>query len=105
MRSCASRGARSPGSARKSSSCSRSLRLRWRMGLTGSAARLAGWSDGRRLALRRQHGPDARVGSRSLGAAIDPGLQILQAVDDAAAELRIARTRAVDAMLLKRADR
>src|SRR5579859_8095706 len=107
MRSCASLGARSPGRARKSSSCSRSWRVRWCMEVPArrSAARVAG---GRRnvgaMALCRQHGADARVGSGRLGASIHPDLQVLDAIDDATAELRIAGSGAVDPVLLEGAD-
>ena len=70
-----------------------------------SAARLAG---GRRnvgaMALCRQHGADARVGGGRLGAPIHPGLQVLDAIDDATAELRIARAGSVDPVLLESAD-
>ena len=70
-----------------------------------SAARLAGLFElGRRMPSCRQHDGLARIGCRRLHRRIDPGLQVLEAVDDAAAELRIARTRAVDAVLLERTD-
>ena len=53
-----------------------------------SAARLAGGGRNvRAMALCRQHGADAGVGGRRLGAAIHPGLQVLDAIDDATAEL------------------
>src|SRR6185312_2455482 len=70
-----------------------------------SAARLAGlFKFGSRMAPRWQHDDLAGVGCRRLGGGVDPGLQVLDAVHDAPAELRITRTRAVDAVLLKRAD-
>ena len=47
---------------------------------------------------------DAGVGGRRLGAELDPGLEVLDAIDDATAELRIARAGAVDAVLLQRAN-
>ena len=56
------------------------------------------------MALCREHGPDARVRGRRLGAKFDPGLEVFQPVDDAAAELRIAWPRAVDPVLLQRTD-
>ena len=107
MRSCASRGARSPGSARNSSSCSRSERVRWRadMRLTFSGApgrRVRDVGGVWRLAGSTVPTPGSEVDA--LAPRIDPGLQVLDAIDDAAAELRIARPGAVDAVLLERAD-
>ena len=55
------------------------------------------------MALGGQHCADAGIGGRCLGAEFDPGLQVVEPVDDAAAELRIARAGAVDAVLLERA--
>src|SRR5579885_2060589 len=103
MRSWASRGARSPGSARKRSSCSRSP-LRRDGGMRRlSTAVPAGLQWGGAVALRRQHGA-ARVGRRGDGAAIGPGLEIVERVDDAPAELAISGARAVGAMLLESPD-
>ena len=53
---------------------------------------------GRRMAPRRQHDDFAGVGRRRFGGGLDPALQIVDRVDDAAAELRIARPGAVDAV-------
>ena len=70
-----------------------------------SAARLAGLFElGRCVALRRQNDDLAGVGRRRLGGGVDPRLQVFNSVDDAAAELRIARAGAVDAVLFKCAD-
>src|SRR5690349_19081224 len=105
MRSCASRGARSPGNARNNSSCSRSERVRWRADMVLSAARLAGLFElGCGVAPRRQDDDLAGVGCRDLGGGIDPRLKVFNSVDDATAELRIARAGAVDAVLFERAD-
>ena len=106
MRSCASRGARSPGSARNRSSCSRSEGIGLRADI-GNPRAISAYSAGIRRAARRmplggQHGP-ARIGGRGLGAAVGPGLQIVDRVDDTAAELSIGRTGAVGPVLLQRA--
>src|SRR6185437_5977788 len=70
-----------------------------------SASLLAGlFKFSGRVAPRGQHDDLAGVGCRRLGGGVDPGLEVLDAVNDAAAELRITRTRAVDAMFLERAD-
>src|SRR5258708_6629045 len=69
---------------------------------SNSATRLAGMSrrdDG--VALRRQDRADSGVGGRSPGAELDPGLEIFEAIDDAAAELRVARPGAISAVLLQ----
>ena len=55
------------------------------------------------MALGGKHLADAGVGGRRLGAAFDPGLQIFEAIDDAAAELGIARAGAIGAVLFERA--
>ena len=109
MRSCASRGARSPGSARNSSSCSRSdpgamARRTWcarrqRRGCAGIGQREGG------VALGGKHLRRRRIGGRRLGAEFDPGLQVFEPIDDAAAELGIARAGAVGAVLFERAAR
>lgn len=54
-----------------------------------SAARLAGLFElGPRMALGRQHGHFAGIRSRCLSSVVDPGLQVLDAIDHAAAEFR-----------------
>ena len=55
------------------------------------------------MALGGQHGSGAGIGRRCLGAAVGPGLQILQRVDDASAELSIGGTGAVGPVLFQRA--
>ena len=55
------------------------------------------------MALGGKHLADARIGGRRLGAAFDPGLQVFEPIDDAAAELGIARAGAIDAVLFERA--
>ena len=55
------------------------------------------------MALGGQHGPGAGIGGRCLGAAIGPGLQIVQRVDDTSAELSIGGTGAVGPVLFQRA--
>ena len=83
MRSCASRGARSPGSARNRSSCSRSDRLSggridMRSRTISGAAGRHGRAEHGGMPLGGQHGPDAGIGGRGLGAALGPGLQIVE---------------------------
>jgi hypothetical protein len=53
------------------------------------------------MTLGRQNRPGARIGGRGLGATVGPGLQILQRVDDAAAEFAVSGTRAIGPMLFK----
>jgi hypothetical protein len=57
------------------------------------------------MALGGQHGPSAGIGGRCLGATVGPCLQIVQRIDDAAAELSIGRTGAVGPVLFQRAAR
>src|SRR3546814_1848145 len=94
MRSVASRGARSPGSARNRSSCSRSDVGRGRAGMVEAVGRSAAGStgEGRRqdvVALGGKDGAAAGIGRGVLGAEIGPGLEVLDGIDDAAAELAI----------------
>ena len=109
MRSCASRGARSPGSARNRSSCScaalLSMPRKARPCSTwASAPRPAGIGQGDGgVALGGEDGSDAGIGGRILGADIGPGLEVVERIDDAAADLAVLRTRAVGAVLLQRA--
>src|SRR5712691_9930815 len=106
MRSCASRGARSPGSARNNSRWSRSLRNVFAPDIAGALKRSAPmWSahSRRRDALGGKDGPGAGIGGRGLGAEIGPGLEIFERVDDAAADLPVLRPSAVGAVLLERA--
>ena len=51
--------------------------------------------------LGRQHRADAGVGRGRLGAARHPGLQVVDLVDDTAAEFRVARAGAIGAVLLQ----
>ena len=44
-------------------------------------------------ALGGENGSDTGIGRRVLGAAIGPGLEVLEGIDDAAADLAICRTR------------
>src|SRR5574337_2033050 len=105
MRSCASRGARSPGSARNSSSCSRSDRVRWRDDIGLSAAWVTGLLKFRgRVAAGRQDDGFTRIGRRRLRGRVDPFLQVFDAIDDTPAEFGIAGAGAVDAMLFECAD-
>ena len=55
------------------------------------------------LALCGQHGSDAGIGGRVLGAEVGPGLEVVERIDDAAADLPVLRTGAIDAVLLQRA--
>src|SRR3546814_3800381 len=108
MRSCASRGARSPGSARNRSSCSRSDVGRGRAGMVEAVGRSAAGStgEGRRqdvVALGGKDGAAAGIGRGVLGAEIGPGLAVLDGIDDAAAELAIGGAGFVAAVLLQRA--
>src|SRR3546814_847932 len=91
MRSCASRGARSPGSARNRSSCSRSDVGRGRAGMVEAVGRSAAGStgEGRRqdvVALGGKDGAAAGTGRGVLGAEIGPGLEVLDGIGDAAGE-------------------
>src|SRR6516165_7342221 len=54
-------------------------------------------------ALGRKDGSYAGIGRRDLGAEIGPGLEILERVDDAPADLSVLRASAVGAVLLERA--
>jgi hypothetical protein len=54
-----------------------------------------------RMALGRQHAA-ARIGGRGDGAALGPGLEIVDGIDDPAAELLVGRTGAVGAVLFER---
>ena len=54
-----------------------------------SAPLLAGVGNRRGLALGRQHSPDARIGGRVLSAKVRPRLEIIERVDDAAADLPV----------------
>src|SRR3546814_1438496 len=108
MRSWASRGARSPGSARNRSRCSRSDVGRGRAGMVEAVGRSAAGStgEGRRqdvVALGGKDGAAAGIGRGVLGAEIGPGLEVLDGIDDAAAELAIGGAGSVGAVLLKRA--
>src|SRR3546814_2465507 len=108
MRSWGSRGARSPGSARNRSSCSRSDVGRGRAGMVEAVGRSAAGStgEGRRqdvVALGGKDGAAAGIGRGVLGAEIGPGLEVLDGIDDAAAELAIGGAGSVGAVLLKRA--
>src|SRR3546814_10337535 len=87
MRSCASRGARSPGSARNRSSCSRSDVGRGRAGMVEAVGRSAAGStgEGRRqdvVALGGKDGAAAGIGRGVLGAEIGPGLEVLDGIDE-----------------------
>jgi len=54
------------------------------------------------VAARRQHDDLAGVGRRRLGGGVNPRLQVFDAIDDAATELRVEGACTVDAVLLKR---
>ena len=54
------------------------------------------------MLLGGQHGAGAGIGGRGLGAAVSPGFQILQRVDDTSAELSISGTGTVGAVLFQR---
>jgi Zn-dependent peptidase ImmA (M78 family) len=56
-----------------------------------------------RNALCGEHGAGAGVGRRILGAQIGPGLQVVERINDAAADFAIRRPGSIGAMLLKRA--
>src|ERR1700682_3905199 len=58
---------------------------------------------GPRSALGGKDGPGTGIGGRGLGTEIGPSLQVVERVDDAAADLSILRPGAVGAMLLERA--
>ena len=70
----------------------------------GSGVRHADWA-GFTAAPRfaGQDGPDAGIGGRGLGADIGPRLQVVERVDDAAADFPVLRSCSVGAMLLERA--
>ena len=84
MRSCASRGAKSPGSARNRSSCPRSEEDRRRAAIreivpsacvcSARAGDVGDW----RLVKNRSAG----IGGRGDGAAIGPGFEIVDGIDD-----------------------
>jgi hypothetical protein len=106
MRSWASRGARSPGSVRNRSSCSRSeVRLRRIAPVPVTISDVSG----RHKRLTPQHAvwpatrSRCRVGGRGFGAAVGLRLQILQRVDDTSAELSIGGTGTVGPVFLQRA--
>src|SRR5690606_3375655 len=105
MRSCASRGANSPGSARNRSSCPRSEDWRSRGGI-GGASRSAGATLGRSrlVPLGRQYAA-ARIGGGGDGPAVGPGLEVVDRIDDAPAELAIGGTGSVGTVLFEGAGR
>ena len=53
------------------------------------------------MALRGQHRPGARIGGGLLGPEIGPGLQVVDDIDDAAADLAVLRAFPVGPMLLQ----
>src|SRR5262249_32955322 len=98
---------RSPGSARNSSSWSRSEASFRRIGAcVGSALAPVGVRrrDGD-VPFGGQYGPYARVGSRHLGAAVGPSVEIVYRVDDSSSDLPIGRAGAIGTVLLQRAPR
>lgn len=103
MRSCASRTANSPGRAWNRSSLPRSDALRdIGVASTGSAQGPArGRGRGEHVALCGQHAATARIRLRGHGAALDPGFEILDRIDDPPAELVIGRTGALSAVLFE----
>src|SRR5579883_111635 len=108
MRSRWSRGGTSPASASNGSSVARSLVVGrsppWSARRReGTAKRRGGGLIRRRAALGRIDRSGAGIGGGGLGAEIGPGLQIVERVDDAPADLAVLRPGAVGAVLLKRA--
>src|SRR5712691_4702547 len=104
MRSCASRGARAPGSARNNSRWSRSLRNVLAPDIAGASRRSAPmWSVHSRCrdAFGRKDGSRTGIGGRGLGAEIGPGLEILERVDDTAADLSVFRAGTIGAVLFE----
>jgi hypothetical protein len=57
----------------------------------------------RRNAFCGEYGSGARIGGRCLGAEIGPGPEIIERINDAAADLAVLRPRSISPMLLKRA--
>jgi hypothetical protein len=51
------------------------------------------------LAFCGEYGSDAGIGGRVLGAEVCPGLEVVERIDDAAADLPVLRAGALDAVL------
>jgi hypothetical protein len=90
-----------PGSGQKRSATAWWPHGRWRSHHRSTAMRLSAEVAWRDNALGRKHRAGARIGGRSLRAQVGPGFQVVEPVNDPAADLAVLRPRSIRAVLFE----